>query len=120
MARQSLREKFTAVFTELGGSAGNRRLRDTLRWGEATYDAVKEELATEGILVPRRGGGGPVSLAAAGQAEAVSDEPVVPAPAKPSRANGSGRIGDLGFEAKLFRTADKLRENMELCRAKCA
>ncbi|MDO8838027.1 MAG: type I restriction-modification system subunit M N-terminal domain-containing protein, partial [Parvibaculum sp.] len=31
--------------------------------------------------------------------------------AKPARANGNG--GDLGFEAELFKTADKLRGNME-------
>jgi len=32
-------------------------------------------------------------------------------PAKPARANGNG--GDLGFEAELFKAADKLRGNME-------
>ena len=33
------------------------------------------------------------------------------APAKPARANGNG--GNLGFEAELFKAADKLRGNME-------
>lgn len=113
MARQSLREKFIAVLTELGGSAGNGRLRDTLGWGEPTYDSVKEELVAEGVVTPGRGRGGSVSLAAAEQAEAMSNEPVVPAPVQPSRAKGNGKGGDLGFEAELFKTADKLRGNME-------
>jgi len=110
---QSLRDKFVAVLTELGGSVGNRRLRDALGWVEATYDAVKEELVAEGVVTTGRGRGGSVSIATIRQVEAVSDEPVVLAPVKRSRANGSGKGGDLGFEAELFKTADKLRGNME-------
>ncbi|WP_048877285.1 class I SAM-dependent DNA methyltransferase [Acidocella aminolytica] len=47
--------------------------------------------------------------------EAVQEEPPAPvrASAAPSRANGNGKGGELGFEGELFKTADKLRGNME-------
>ncbi len=63
MTRQSLRDKFIAVLTEIGGSAGNGKLRDTLGWADATYDAVKGELVADGVAIPGRGRGGSVSLA---------------------------------------------------------
>jgi type I restriction enzyme M protein len=115
VTRQALRDKFVAVLTELGGSAGNGRLRETLGWAEATYDAVKEELIADNVVTPGRGRGGSVSLAGAEKAEAVQAKPPAPvrASAVPARANGTGKGGDLGFEAELFKAADKLRGNME-------
>ncbi len=117
MTRQALRDKFVAVLTELGGSAGNGRLRDSLGWAEATYDAVKGELIDDGVVIPGRGRGGSVSLAGAERTEAVQEKPPAPvrASAAPARANGNGngKGGDLGFEAELFKAADKLRGNME-------
>ncbi|MGE0150401.1 MAG: type I restriction-modification system subunit M [Parvibaculaceae bacterium] len=66
-------------------------------------------------MTPGRGRGGSVSLAGAEKAEAVQAKP--PAPVRTSallaRANGAGKGGDLGFEAELFKAADKLRGNME-------
>ena len=115
MTRQALRDKFIAVLTELGGSAGNGRLRETLGWTDANYDAVKEELIAEGVVVPGRGRGGSVSLAGTEKVAAVQKKPLAAsqASAAPERANGKGRNGDLGFEAELFKAADKLRGNME-------
>ncbi len=115
MTRQALRDKFVVVLTELGGSAGNGRLRDSLGWAEATYDAVKGELIDDGVVIPGRGRGGSVSLAGAEKMETVQEKPPAPvrASATPARANGNGKGGDLGFEAELFKTADKLRGNME-------
>jgi type I restriction enzyme M protein len=117
VTRQALRDKFVAVLTELGGSAGNGRLRDSLGWAEATYDAVKGELIDDGVVIPGRGRGGSVSLAGAERTEAVQEKPPAPvrASAAPARANGNGngKGGDLGFEAELFKAADKLRGNME-------
>lgn len=101
-----------AVLTELGGSAGNGRLREALGWDEQAYDAVKDALIAQGRLVPGRGRGGSVSLADAAQAQAAKTAPA-PARARPARAKGNGRGGDLGFEAELFKAADKLRGNME-------
>ncbi|MFT9454142.1 MAG: class I SAM-dependent DNA methyltransferase [Komagataeibacter saccharivorans] len=115
MTRQALRDKFIAVLTELGGSAGNGRLRETLGWTDANYDAVKEELIAEGAVAPGRGRGGSVSLAGTEKVAAVRKKPLAAsqASAAPERANGKGRNGDLGFEAELFKAADKLRGNME-------
>ena len=107
--------------TELGGSAGNGRLRETLQWIEATYNGVKDDLLAEGAIVLGRGRGGSVALADTDDEEATEEaefkatptEAPAPAasPAKPVRANSNG--GNLEFEAELFKAADKLRGNME-------
>jgi len=115
MAGQARKDRFLAVLTELGGSAGNGRLRETLQWAEATYNGVKDELVAEGVVTLGRGRGGSVSLSGKGEI-VVEAAPPVAAPAKaalakPPRANGNG--GNLGFEAELFKAADKLRGNME-------
>ena len=110
MAEQAQKDKFVAALTELGGSAGNGRLREALQWDEEVYNAVKDELVAEGVVTPGRGRGGSVSLGGAVQAEVAEAVPVATR-AKPARANGNG--GNLGFEADLFKAADKLRGNME-------
>ncbi len=114
MVDQAQEDRFVAVLTELGGSAGNGRLREALEWDDPTYDAVKNSLIAEGRLVSGRGRGGSVSLP--GAAEAVAGEAALaPARARAARANGNGngKVGDLGFEGELFKAADKLRGNME-------
>jgi len=121
MASQAKKDKFIAALTELGGSAGNGRLRETLQWIEATYNGVKDDLLAEGAIVLGRGRGGSVALAdiddeeATEEAEFKATPTAVPAPAaspaKAVRANSNG--GNLGFEAELFKAADKLRGNME-------
>ena len=58
MADQAQKDRFVEALTELGGSAGHGRLRETLQWDEATYNAVKEDLLAEGIVAPGRGRGG--------------------------------------------------------------
>lgn len=114
MARQALKDKFIAVLTEFNGSAGNGRLLDTLKWTETTYAAVKDELIAEGLVVPGRGRGGSVSLAGAVSVKAKQDESLPVSRTKISRANSNHANGDgLGFEADLFKAADKLRGNME-------
>jgi type I restriction enzyme M protein len=110
MTRESPRDEFVAVLTQLGGSAGNGRLREALGWDEAVYNAVKDELVAEGVVTLGRGRGGSVSLADSAEAETEEPAPVA-ARAKPARANSNG--GNLGFEADLFKAADKLRGNME-------
>lgn len=109
MADQAQKDQFLAALSELGGSAGNGKLREALEWNEADYNAMKDELVTEGAVVPGRGRGGSVSLPGAAEAENAAPA----ARAKPARANGNGKGGDLGFEAELFKAADKLRGNME-------
>jgi type I restriction enzyme M protein len=115
VTRQVLRDKFIAVLAELGGSAGNGRLRETLGWTGASYDAVKEDLIAEGAVVPGRGRGGSVSLSGTSKAAAVRKTPpaALQVTGALERANGNAKNSDLGFEADLFKTADKLRGNME-------
>ena len=50
MAEQAQKDKFVAALTELGGSAGNGRLREALQWDEEVYNAVKDELVAEGVV----------------------------------------------------------------------
>ncbi|MBY3565695.1 class I SAM-dependent DNA methyltransferase [Rhizobium laguerreae] len=110
MADQAQKDRFVAALTELGGSAGNGRLRETLQWNEAVYTTVKNELVAEGAVTPGRGRGGAVSLGGLVGIEAEETAPVV-ASARPARANGNG--GERSFETELFKAADKLRGNME-------
>jgi len=107
MADQIQKDSLKAKLAELGGTAGNSRLREALGWDQATYEGVKRELLAEGIVAAGRGRGGSLALAGL-DAEAAA--PLVATP-KPQRPKPSG--GDLGFEAELFKTADKLRGNME-------
>lgn len=125
MASQKQQEKFLKVLTALGGSAGNIRLREELRWSDTTYDAVRDELLTAGLVAKGRGRGGSVSLAEPDQApaekQATRAEMLMREPAKPkaharkatAATNGNGNGANLGFEAELFKAADKLRGNME-------
>jgi len=113
VTRQSLRDRFIAVLTELGGSAGNGRLRETLGWAEATYDAVKEELIGDGAVTPGRGRGGSVAIVAAAEtALAVPAKPPhTERSARAERPNGSA--ANVGYEAELWRMADALRGSMD-------
>jgi type I restriction enzyme M protein len=113
MTRQSLRDKFIAVLTELGGSAGNGKLRETLGWADATYDAVKEELIGDGLVTPGRGRGGSVAIAAAAEsAPAAPAKPVqADRTARAERPNGTG--ANVGYEAELWRMANALRGSMD-------
>ena len=53
-----------------------------------------------------------MSLGGTGEVAAEEATPGA-APAKPRQTNGNGKGGDLGFEAELFKAADKLRGNLE-------
>jgi len=130
------RREFLEALARLGGSAGNGRLCETLGWERASYDAVRSHLIEEGAIVPGRGRGGSVTLAekkreddqlAADLLSALGlDEPEsAQAADKPQGKPATTKKGDakqrkvnanganLGFEAELFKTADKLRGNME-------
>ena len=99
----------------LGGSAGNGRLREALGWDEPTYEQVRGELLEVGLIKSGRGRGGSVSLADheadVGPGEAAPKRPA--AREKTSRSKSQDKGGDLGFEAELFKAADKLRGNLE-------
>jgi len=125
MASQEQMEQFIKALTGLGGSAGNMRLREELRWPEATYDQVRDELVAAGRISKGRGRGGSVALVgevAGDQGTLVTPPPKQASPSgeapkargrkAAAPANGSNGA-NLGFEAELFKAADKLRGNME-------
>ena len=62
MADQVQTDRFIKSLKQLGGSAGNRRLREELRWDEQTYSAIKSALIHEGVVASGRGRGGSVAL----------------------------------------------------------
>lgn len=100
---------FLEALEKAGSPARNPVLREVLSWDEPLYEEVKAELVAKGIVVRGRGRSDSVSL--------VGAEPV----AKAVRPAGKGRkakassngTANLGFEAKLWLTADKLRNNMD-------
>jgi len=110
-------ERFMATLASMGGSAGNQRLREALGWQESTYQRIKQHLLDDGRLRAGRGRGGSVALATS------SEEPTVPKPPKaasvpaktvpaPAVANPLP-VSELDYADKLWKTADKLRGNME-------
>ena len=124
MSLETQAERFIEVLKELDGSAGNQRMRSELGWQESTYNRIKEHLLEEGRIRPGRGRGGSVSLAqksavtkAAKRASSLLEKPVSgpTTPAKPPKADKSraSTSANLGFEAKLWLAADKLRNNMD-------
>ncbi len=113
MVDQADKDRFLEALTELGGSAGNVRLREALQWDEEAYARVKNALIEAGAILAGRGRGGSVLLSG-GKGE-VQQRPVSaskPPKAKAAKANRNTG-GDLGFEADLFKAADKLRGNLE-------
>lgn len=117
MADDDRNAQFLAALTELGGSAGNGRLRERLQWDETTYTTVQSALIASGAIFPGRGRGGSVALAnrtAVLQPEFL-DPPTDPAKpaAKPTVKRTASPAAPLGIEAQLFLAADKLRKNLE-------
>ncbi|WP_421836310.1 type I restriction-modification system subunit M [Novosphingobium sp.] len=114
MVDQANKDGFLEALTQLGGSAGNVRLRETLQWDEEVYSNVKDALIESGTILTGRGRGGSVSLAVGDSSEAQARPASVPKPQKAKAAKASSNSGgDLGFEADLFKAADKLRGNLE-------
>lgn len=95
---------------EQGGSAGNGRLRGALGWDEDRYDTARAALIAAGAIEPGRGRGGSVALAGGSTTPKAEPAPK-PEARQPHAAKSNG--GNLGFEAELFKAADKLRGNME-------
>ena len=112
MTDQAQKDRFVAALAALGGSAGNGKLRDALGWDVATYDAVKQALIDDGVIIPGRGRGGSISIA---DAEAVA--PAAAQAAKVDRQVRAARpnttAANVGYEAELWRMADALRGSMD-------
>ena len=100
---------FLEALDKAGSPVKNPVLRQALGWEEALYEEIKAELVTKGIVVRGRGRSDAVSM--------VGAEPVAKAAApvgngRKAKTAGNG-TANLGFEAKLWLTADKLRNNMD-------
>jgi type I restriction enzyme M protein len=110
MADQEQLDDFLEALETAGSPAPNAQLREALGWPEDQYEAVKAELAARKIVVRGRGRSDTVSLVGAEPVE----KPVAKAPASNGRkSKPAGGSVNLGFEAKLWVTADKLRNNMD-------
>ncbi len=115
---------FIQALAARGGSAGNISLRADLAWSEDAYERIRSGLIEAGFIRAGRGRGGSVILeervkqAIKGDTDKSSKES---APEKKRKAPTTkrGKAGkaasdaNLGFEAELFKAADKLRGNME-------
>lgn len=62
MANISDKDKFIQGLTSLGGSAGNKALREQLGWPEEKYWKIRENLIEEDIVTIGSGKGGSVKL----------------------------------------------------------
>ena len=105
-----------------GGEAiGNGRLRELLGWSEERYAAARDALVTQGMLAKGQGRGGSlrrVQVATAGASIAAAQPSTIatvtpPAEPRTQRERSGAGSTQLGFEAKLWLTADKLRNNMD-------
>jgi type I restriction enzyme M protein len=85
-----LADEFLGALAALGGSAGNGRLRETLEWDEASYEAVKADLISRRLIVPGRGRGGSVALADGSGVEP-SDSGQTASPAPRARTSNGTR-----------------------------
>ena len=111
-----LTDEFLGALEALGGSAGNGRLRETLEWDEASYEAVKGELLSRRLIVPCRGRGGSVALAdesaveASSNGQTASRAPRTRAP-NGSRAAASSSTTPSSFEQAFRAIDDCLRKD---------
>ena len=107
MPDQEQLDDFLEALETAGSPAKNPALRLALGWEEALYEEVKAELVARGIVVRGRGRSDSVSLVGAEPAERE-----VASSRAPRKGKATG-TANLGFEAKLWLTADKLRNNMD-------
>ena len=105
-SNDDLADELLGALTALGGSAGNGRLRETLEWDEASYEAVKADLLSRRLIVSGRGRGGSVALADGSELEA-SGNGKAPSPAPRTRApNGTRAASAPSSFEQAFRAID--------------
>ena len=132
MAKATIAEIRKAILKELskdGTAVGNQSLRERIaerldaKVKEEDYFEARDALIEEGKLETGRGRGGSVRrIVRTAEAVPVEPPPAVAKPASepqaaPAKARSAGKANtsaaNLGFEAKLWLTADKLRNNMD-------
>ncbi len=115
---------FIQALAARGGSAGNISLRAELEWSEEAYERIRSGLIEAGFIRAGRGRGGSVILAERVKhaIEGSDDKPTQEGASKKNHKASATKRGKtanaksdahLGFEAELFKAADKLRGNME-------
>ena len=109
MPDQEQLDDFLATLEQVGSPAKNAALRQRLGREEPLYEEVKAALVAKGIVSRVRGPSDSVSLAGA---EPVVQPAATARASRKAKAAGNG-TANLGFEAKLWLTADKLRNNMD-------
>lgn len=96
-----------------GSTRGNIAVRRELGLSEDAYDDAVRELRSAGRVVVGRGRGGSLALAGSLQAQVHRPEGAVAAAARPTRTRKKTGTEPLGFEATLWKAADKLRGSMD-------
>jgi len=108
-------DDFLAALETAGSPVKNPILRQALGWEEGLYEEVKAALVARRIVV--RGRGRSDSVSPVGAEPLAAPAAAAHAPRR-GKAAGTGMAtatgtANLGFEAKLWLTADKLRNNMD-------
>lgn len=106
MGRQ---ERFLEVLKELGGSAGNGRLRDELGWQAETYERARDALVEEGLIAKGRGRGGSVALVEADRPPARVVDPTRLKNAQPTIRHRA-KAARAGFD-QTFNALDRVLRN---------
>jgi type I restriction enzyme M protein len=97
-------------------SLGNGKAREHLGWDEDTYNMAKEGLYAQGLVAFGRGRGGSIQLAAAKgkeSAEPLSLEATEPQGQKAKKPRATKATDQEPIEKQLWKTADKLRKNID-------
>jgi type I restriction enzyme M protein len=106
VSNDDLADEFLGALAALGGSAGNGRLRETLEWDEAAYEAVKADLIGRRLIVPGRGRGGSVALADESAVEASSNGQTASRAPRTRAPNGSRAASAPSSFEQAFRAID--------------
>ncbi len=121
-------ERLREALPSDGSSLGNQKLRERLGLSPDTYASVVSELEAIGLVKRGRGRGGSLGLTVGGDMNpalikaavalgTIDPEDIpqaVPTPFTAKSSKGNGKAADpLGFEALLWKMADKLRGSMD-------
>jgi type I restriction enzyme M protein len=105
------------------GSMGQHAIVKATAWSETEYEATKQSLLAKGLVAIGRGRGGSIRLAepdgpqAQGQQasglKAESQEPPEPASSQAKKPKATKATDSEPIEKQLWKTADKLRKNID-------
>ena len=105
-SNDDLADELLGALTALGGSAGNGRLRETLEWDEASYEAVRADLLSRRLIVSGRGRGGSVAVADGSAVEPSGNGQAASRAPRTRAANGSRTASAPSSFEQAFRAID--------------